>query len=127
MAISSKDIETLWGHYQSEGVSKGVSVSQYFEANGIPYHVFEKWYKKRFRQPDVVDCVVDGVPDDAKGSCASSPSDYKSPIQVQAQKISVIVSHVNICLSNGMRIDHHKLSYAELLSFIQKLEPLCLA
>ena len=65
MAISSKDIETLWGRYQSEGVSKGVSVSQYFEANGIPYHVFEKWYKKRFRQPDVVDCVVDGVPDDA--------------------------------------------------------------
>ena len=49
MAISSKDIETLWGRYQSEGVSKGVSVSQYFEANGIPYHVFEKWYKKRFR------------------------------------------------------------------------------
>ena len=74
MAISSKDIETLWGRYQSEGVSKGVSVSQYFEANGIPYHVFEKWYKKRFRQPDVVDCVVDGVPDDAKGSCASSPA-----------------------------------------------------
>ena len=37
MAISSKDIETLWGRYQSEGVSKGVSVSQYFEANGIPY------------------------------------------------------------------------------------------
>ena len=65
MAISSKDIETLWGRYQSVGVSKGVSVSQYFEANGIPYHVFEKWYKKRFRQPDVVDCVVDGVPDDA--------------------------------------------------------------
>lgn len=58
-------IETLWGRYQSEGVSKGVSISQYFEANGIPFHVFEKWYKKRFRQPDVVDCVVDGVPDDA--------------------------------------------------------------
>ena len=37
MAISSKDIETLWGRYQSEGVSKGVSVSQYFGANGIPY------------------------------------------------------------------------------------------
>ena len=38
MAISSKDIETLWGRYQSDGVSKGVSVSQYFEANGIPHH-----------------------------------------------------------------------------------------
>ena len=28
MAISSKDIETLWGRYQSEGVSKGVSVGK---------------------------------------------------------------------------------------------------
>ena len=127
MAISSKDIETLWGRYQSEGVSKGVSVSQYFEANGIPYRVFEKWYKKRFRQPDVVDCVVDGMPDDGKSSCASPSSTDKSAINGQSQTSSVIVSHVNICLSNGMRIDHHKLSYAELLSFIQKLEPLCLA
>ena len=76
MAISSKDIETLWGRYQSEGVSKVVSVSQYFEANGIPYHVFEKWYKKRFRQPDVVDCVVDGVPDDAKGLCMTIPNGF---------------------------------------------------
>ena len=58
MAISSKDIETLWGRYQSEGVSKGVSVSQYFEANGIPYHVFEKWYKKRFRRNCSVNPVI---------------------------------------------------------------------
>ena len=41
MAVTSKDIEILWSRYQSEGVSKGVSVSQFFEANGIPYHVFE--------------------------------------------------------------------------------------
>ena len=71
MAISSKDIETLWGRYQSEGNDKTV-------AQGL------------------------------------------------ALKNSVTVSHVNICLSNGMRIDHHKLSYSELLCFIQKLEPLCL-
>lgn len=126
MAINSKDIETLWGRYQSEGVSKGVSVSQYFEANGIPYHVFEKWYKKRFRQPEVVECVVDGMPDEASKSCSSpSPTD-KSSINGQVQTGSVIVSHVHICLSNGMRIDHHHLGYAELLRFIQKLEPLCL-
>ena len=84
MAISSKDIETLWGRYQSEGVSKGVSVSQYFEANGIPYHVFEKWYKKRFRQPDVVDCVVDGMPDDGKSSCAS-PSSFRRDMQADEE------------------------------------------
>ena len=121
MAISSKDIETLWGRYQSEGVSKGVSVSQYFEANGIPYHVFEKWYKKRYRQPDVVECVVDGTPNEDQQSCPTPCSNDKTEAQGLALKNSVTVSHVNICLSNGMRIDHHKLSYSELLSFIQKL------
>ena len=126
MAISSKDIETLWGRYQSEGVSKGVSVSQYFEATGIPYHVFEKWYKKRYRQPDVVECVVDGTPNEDQQSCPASCSNDKTVAQGLTLKNSVTVSHVNICLSNGMRIDHHKLSYSELLCFIQKLEPLCL-
>ena len=84
MAIGSKDIETLWGHYQSEGVNKGVSVSQYFEANGILYHVFEKWYKKRFSQPDVVDCVVDGMSDDGKSSCAS-PSSFRRDMQADEE------------------------------------------
>ena len=126
MAISSKDIETLWGRYQSEGVSKGVSVSQYFEANGIPYHVFEKWYKKRYRQPDVVECVVDGTPNEDQQSCPAPCSNDKTVVQGLTLKNSVTVSHVNICLSNGMIIDHHKLSYSELLCFIQKLEPLCL-
>ena len=41
MAVASKDIEILWSRYQYEGVSKGVSVSQFFESNGIPYHVFK--------------------------------------------------------------------------------------
>ena len=115
MAISSKDIETLWGRYQSEGVSKGVSVSQYFEANGVPYHVFEKWYKKRYRQPDVVECVVDGTPNEDQQSCPAPCSNDKTVAQGLTLKNSVTVSHVNICLSNGMRIDHHKLSYSELL------------
>ena len=44
MAISSKDLETLWKRYSSEAVNRGVSVAQFFESNGVPYHVFEKWY-----------------------------------------------------------------------------------
>ena len=44
MAINSKDIETLWQRYSAEGVGKGISVAQYFESNGVPYHTFEKWY-----------------------------------------------------------------------------------
>ena len=44
MAISSKDIEILWKRYSEEGSERGISVTQYFESNGVPYHVFEKWY-----------------------------------------------------------------------------------
>ena len=46
MAVSSKDIETLLKRYSSEASNRGVSVTQFFESNGVPYHVFEKWYKK---------------------------------------------------------------------------------
>ena len=46
MAINSKDIEALWKRYSDEGVKKGISVVQFFESNGVPYHTFEKWYKR---------------------------------------------------------------------------------
>ena len=118
MAVTSKDIEILWSRYQSEGVSKGVSVTQFFEANGIPYHVFEKWYKKRYRQPDVVECQLedDSVP------APSSSAQQAAPVTSVTQGASLTVSHITICLSNGMRIDHHKLGFEELVSFIKKLD-----
>ena len=62
MAISSKDLESLWQRYKAEAVPSGISVNQFFECNGVPYHVFEKWYKKKFQAPNVVECVVAGAP-----------------------------------------------------------------
>lgn len=100
-----------------------MSVTQFFEANGISYHVFEKWYKKRYRQPDVVECQVedDSVP------TSSSSAQQAAPVPSVSTSASLTVSHITICLSNGMRIDHHKLGFEERVSFIKKLEPLCLA
>ena len=49
MAVSSKDLETLWQRYTVEIVPVGISVNQFFESNGVPYHVFEKWYKKKYQ------------------------------------------------------------------------------
>ena len=88
MAVTSKDIEILWSRYQSEGVSKGVSVTQFFEANGISYHVFEKWYKKRYRQPDVVECQVedDSVP------TSSSSAQQAAPVPSVCTSASLTVS-----------------------------------
>ena len=44
MAVSIKDIETLWKRYQEDGCKRGISVAKFFESNGVPYHTFEKWY-----------------------------------------------------------------------------------
>jgi hypothetical protein len=117
MAIGSKDIETLWKKY-SEGANKqGISVAQFFESNGVPYHAFEKWYKKNFTQPSVVDCVVAGSPE----AVVDNQETAREP-----KKRELCISYVNIGLSNGMKIEHHKLSYDDLVCFIQKLQPLCL-
>lgn len=123
MAVRGTDIETLWKQYSEEGVSKGISVTQFFESNGVPYRTFEKWYKKRFSSPGVVDCVVSGTPDVKPGS----PDDEKSEASKPEQKKDVYVSYVNIGLSNGVKIEHHRLSYVELISFINKLQLLCSA
>lgn len=72
MAISSKDLESLCQRYKAEAVPAGISVNQFFESNGVPYHVFEKWYKKKFQAPNVVGCVVAGVPDST--SAVPTPS-----------------------------------------------------
>ena len=123
MAVTSKDIEILWERFTSEGVSKGISVHQYFESNGIPYHVFEKWYKKKFQQAVIADCVVEGAPSSA--SHPDQPSSSSSPAQASSKEVTV--NNIVIYLSNGMKIEHRRLSYVVLLSFIQKLKPLCLA
>lgn len=119
MATSSKDIEILWKRYSDEGVNRGISVTQFFESNGVPYRTFERWYKQRFQQPSVVDCVVDGAPE------AINPEVARHGLALQNKEC--MISYVNIGLTNGIRIEHHKLSYPELLDFIQKIESLCLA
>jgi len=123
MAVSSKDIETLWKRYSEEGANQKISVVKFFESNGVPYHAFEKWYKKQFSMPEVADCIVKGTPDIAIGS----PNDDKAEITKSEKKNDVSISYINIGLSNGIKIEHHRLSYGELVCFITKLQSLCSA
>ena len=121
MAVNSQDIETLWKRYSEEAVQKGISVAQYFESNGVPYHTFEKWYKKKFSQSGMVDCVLSSESDGSLpvlggGKSCSSNTDNRG---------EVYVSYVNIGLSNGIKVEHHRLSYGDLVCFINKLQSLC--
>lgn len=121
MAVNSKDIETLWKQYSEEGVNKGISVAQFFESNGVPYHVFEKWYKKKYSREGIVDCVVQGSPD----ATIQVPDEDGCEYSRTEKKKDVYISYVNIGLSNGIKIDHHRLTYGELVCFINKLQALC--
>lgn len=50
------------------------------------------------------------------------------PVYLQAPtEDAVVIKYVNLGLSNGMKIEHHNLSYSGLQSFISKLQALCLA
>lgn len=119
MAVSSKEIETLWKRYSDEGSKKGVSVAEFFESNGVPYHTFEKWYRRKFQQPDIVECTVVGGP---SSEMRQQPSREATSNEISK---SPAVSYVCINLSNGVKIEHRKMSYPELLCFISKLEGLC--
>lgn len=128
MAISSKDLESLWQRYNAEAVPAGISVNQFFESNGVPYHVFEKWYKKKFQAPNVVECVVAGAPDST--SAVPTPSKQGNPsagLSPAPTEDAVVIKYDNLGLSNGMKIEHHNLSYSGLQSFISKLQASCLA
>jgi len=121
MAVNSKDIETLWKQYSEEGVNKGISVAQFFESNGVPYRTFEKWYKKKYSGDGIVDCVVKCSPD---ATIRVPDEDVQEDSRTENKK-EVYISYVNIGLSNGIKIDHHRLTYGELVCFINKLQSLC--
>ena len=123
MAVNVKDIERLWNQYSEEGVQRGISVAQFFESNGVPYRTFEKWYKKKFSSPGIVDCVVSESPDKK----LENPDGVQTVSETAENRREVYVSYVNIGLSNGVRIEHHRLSYGELVCFINKLQSLCSA
>ena len=113
MAVNSKDIEILWKQYSEDEVNKGISVAQFFESNGIPYHCFEKWYKKKYSKTGIVDCIVSGSPD---GTVEVPEGGGLKPSNREMRK-EVYVSYVNIGLSNGIKVEHHRLSYGELVCF----------
>ena len=78
---------------------------------------------KRYSQADVVDCVVSAGPDDLQPTSKeeSMPSPNASKESGEDAKI---ISYVYVGFNDGMKIEHHKLSYSELVSFIKRIQTL---
>ena len=54
---SSEDCEKLWFLYKLEGEPKGVSIEQFCIKQGVPYQVFNKWFRDRKKRIVPVEIV----------------------------------------------------------------------
>ncbi len=117
---SSTDFKLLFDKYQEDGIKQGLSIVKYCQMNGVVYSHFERWYKK-YRAGVVfpVEIVDAGglIDKSEKGSPSISRDTDCSSV--------VSVTHVNIVLSNGLKVSHHNLNYQSLCGMIEKLEVLC--
>ena len=55
--ISNTDLEKAWFLYKTEAQPRGMSINEFCQNKGIPYHEFEKWYKKTHRTVAPVEII----------------------------------------------------------------------
>ena len=61
---SSEDCEKLWFLFKLEGEPKGVSIEQFCIQQGVPYQVFNKWFRDRKKR--IVPVEIIGREDETK-------------------------------------------------------------
>lgn len=119
---TSTDFKKLYERYQTEAAPNGVSIVRYCQMNGIIYSQFEKWFKKYMSGKVMPVRVVDkdGIMEDP----SEEPYPGSTPMDSLKQE-SAAIAHLNIVFSNGLRVDHHHISYQTLKQLVEKLEALC--
>ena len=50
MVYSSKDFESLWFLYQTEGLPKNISIEEFCTKHGVDFPTFDKWYRKTHKK-----------------------------------------------------------------------------
>ena len=57
---SASDFEKLWFLYKTDGEPQGLSINDFCLRQGVPYHEFNKWFRKTHKA--VVPVKVEGMP-----------------------------------------------------------------
>ena len=114
---SSEDCEKLWFLYKLEGEPKGVSIEQSCIQQGVPYQVFNKWFRNRKKR--IVPVEIVGRDEDLK------PADKPDEKKVSAPPKEAHVRYVKLVFGNELRIEKKNLDYHELKELVEKLEGLC--
>jgi len=116
---SSKDFERIWKSYHAVSQSKGISIVDYCQRNGIVYSQFQRWYQKHISGVSIVPV------EDIQSSRESPQPSVGSPAsQPEVEKTSV-VRYVCIELATGLRLCQRSLDYSRLKLLVERLEGLC--
>ncbi len=114
--------------FKLEGEPKGVSIEQltfpcrlssksFCMLQGVPYQVFNKWFRNRKKRIVTVEIV--GRDEKTKPEAGVEEKKAKGP----GRKVSV--KYMKLVFSNELRIEKKNLSYQELKELVEKLEGLC--
>lgn len=115
---SNEDFERLFIRYKGEAYPKGESIQTFCHRNGVPYNLFEKWYKDTRHK--VVEVNVAGRPSPAE---AGKPKDaVPQEVKEASPEVRILV---DLHISNGQRLRQGNLSYGQLKRLVEKLEGLC--
>ena len=120
---SASDFEKLWFLYKTDGEPQGLSINDFCLRQGVPYHEFNKWFRKTHKA--VVPVKVEGMPGYDDG-----PDDELSDMELSQSKLSnnkrssggILVS---IQTRDGLHIRSGNLDYRGLVALVEKLEGLC--
>ena len=110
---SSEDCEKLWFLYKLEGEPKGVSIEQFCIKQGVPYQVFNKWFRDRKKR--IVPVEIVGRDEDSKPEVEAEEKKAEGP------KRASCVKYVKLVFGNELRIEKKNLSYHELKELVEKL------
>lgn len=84
---------------------------------GIPYQVFNKWFRDRKKR--IVPVEIVGRDEEPKPEAEAEEKKAEGP------KRTSCVKYVKLVFGNGLRIEKKNLSYHELKEIVGKLEGLC--
>ena len=117
MTYSSEEFERLWIRYKIEGMPHGISIQTYCSNNGVPYNLFDKWYRDTRHR--IVPVQIDGAP--SKEQPAEKAAAEKTEVSA-GQPLRIMV---DIRISNGLHIQQRGLSFQDLNRLVSNLEVLC--
>lgn len=118
--ISNTDLEKAWFLYKTEAQPKGMSTNEFCQIKGIPYHEFEKWYKKTHRTVAPVEIV--GKPEQPKEAISEVTTTKESCKAKWSGKGDLLVTIKN---RRGLSLSQGGLDYEGLKLLVERLEGLC--